>query len=373
MSFRQIVKDCLPGPLRSRLLASYGTFRSLSQRIRLSHRLRPYRGRRKILYAITPHPGLSNVGDHAQAIAINRWLREEFPSLPVLEVDKAEVTNFLNIIEHVMTPDDIIVLHSGGNMGDRGLYSENARRAVISTFPDHPIISLPQTIYFSDTAKGRKELAKSVEVYNRHPRLLIMARDVVSYKLAKKHFPQCRTNLCPDFVLYLDDELSAWASRQDRSERVLLCLRHDEESILDTEDRHRLAEALPYPCDTYDTTIPRPIPRASRRAELDRTVDLFSSHALVVTDRMHGMVFSVVTRTPCIALPTVDHKIRASYEWFREVRGLQFLQDITPLAEAAAELHGAQVDVPINWRETYFEGRGRKLLEAVTDDRGPDG
>lgn len=368
MQLTQALKASLPRALKSRLRSSHGKIVKACARARLSRRLRPYRDRAKILYAITPHPGLSNVGDHTQAIAINRWLAEEFPATPVVEVDKTEVTDSLDIIESAVSPEDIIVLHSGGNMGDRGMYSESARRSIIETFPAHPIISLPQTIYFSDTPEGRRGLAKSAQIYNRHPTLLIMARDQVSYEFAQEHFPDCNPEIRPDFVLYLDDELSARTRWQERSHRVLLCLRNDSESIVDAEDRESIADALPYACDTYDTTIPRPIPRANRLTELHQTVDLFSSHALVITDRLHGMIFSVVTRTPCVALPTVDHKMHASYEWFTDVRGLEFVEDETGLAEAAAELHGAQVEVPINWRERYFDGLGQELLDEVVRD-----
>ena len=368
MSLRETILRLIPQPLRTALRVGRQRAKRLVERRSLLGDFAVAAGKTKILYAITPHSGLANVGDHAQAVAIRDWLTVEFPNLPVVEMDKAQVISELDVAKLRIGPEDLIFLHSGGNMGDRGIYSESARRAIIEAFPDHPIVSLPQTIYFSDTEEGRRELRRSADIYARHPRLLIMARDQVSYEFAHEHFPHCNLQLCPDFVLYLDDELSQRARRQERSDRVLLCLRNDPESILDAEDRGSIADAVPYACDTYDTTIPRSIPRANRRTELHQAVDHFSSHALVITDRMHGMIFSVLTRTPCIVLPTVDHKMRASYEWFRDVQGLAFLVDKAHLAEVAADLHGTQVEVPINWRERYFDGLGQKLLEEVTRD-----
>ncbi len=56
-------------------------------------------GQRKIIYALTPPSQLSNVGDHAQVVAIRIWLQKHFPNLPVIEVDKVTKT-FSQLASH---------------------------------------------------------------------------------------------------------------------------------------------------------------------------------------------------------------------------------------------------------------------------------
>ena len=43
----------------------------------------------------------------------------------------------------------------------------------------------------------------------------------------------------------------------------------------------------------------------------------FSSSKLVVTDRLHGMIFSAITNTPCICFDNKNGKVSAQYEWIR--------------------------------------------------------
>ena len=101
------------------------------------------RSKNKIIYALTPPPYLKNVGDHAQVIAIRAWLDKHFPELPVIEIDKDQGNYFLPALRWLVQLDDIFFLHSGGNLGDRGKWSETMRRQMISEFPSNQIISLP--------------------------------------------------------------------------------------------------------------------------------------------------------------------------------------------------------------------------------------
>ena len=164
---------------------------------------RRLRHRRKILYAITPPPRLNNVGDHAQVIAIHIWLKKNFPRLPIIEMDKDQARYYLPALRWLIQPDDIVFLHSGGNLGDRGIWSESIRRLLISTFTRNQIVSLPQTIYFSDTSNGNKEREKTRRIYATHPNLTIIARDPQSGELATELFPKAQTFCMPDFVLSL--------------------------------------------------------------------------------------------------------------------------------------------------------------------------
>ena len=190
-SVRRTIKNILKLPLRI----------TLNILFILKHR--HLKNTPKILYAITPPPRLKNIGDHAQAVAIKRWLKKHYPGIPVLEMDKDRSRYYLPALRWLFNPEDRLFLHSGGNLGDRGLWSENIRRLIIKTFPNNKIVSLPQTIYFSDTPRGKKERLISQRIYNSHSNLTIIGRDKESGKLAQELFPEALTFSMPDFVLSL--------------------------------------------------------------------------------------------------------------------------------------------------------------------------
>lgn len=265
----------------------------------------------RLWYLLTPPPHLANVGDHAQAVAINAWIRNELGAVPI-ELDKDDYRRLRAPLRKLVKDEDLILIHSGGNLGDRGIWSETLRRQIISDFPQNRILSLPQTIFFSDTEVGRAEAQTSSSIYRAHGRLVVLARDRVSLEIGRSLFPNSCDEATPDFVLSMP-------RREDPSSRsgVLLCLRNDDESALGPDQRQALRDLITIgPVTAFDTTLDHPIARSDRSRILDETLELFARQAVVVTDRFHGVIFSYLTRTPCVVLGSADHKLESSVQWF---------------------------------------------------------
>lgn len=316
---------------------------------------------KKIIYTITPPPHLRNIGDHAQVVAIKKWFSDNFEDYLVLEFDKKEIYRYLSSIKKIVNKADLIFCHSGGNLGDRGLWSEGARRLVIKTFPENKIISLPQTIFFSDTRKGKDELEITKKIYNNHKDLTIMARDRYSFELAKQYFPECKHMICPDFVLYLD----SFDGNVEKRENVLLCLRNDTESIINDDIRNSIREYIKngnQECHNYDTTLKRYIPRKNREKELKLVLSLFRKHKLVITDRFHGVIFSIITRVPCIALKTVDHKLTESVKWFKSLNYLFYTENYDQLPELMNKAYKIAHFNKVNWKKLYFNSLKSRIM-----------
>ncbi|MGC9337920.1 MAG: polysaccharide pyruvyl transferase family protein [Candidatus Cloacimonadia bacterium] len=323
-------------------------------------KIKRYKNTKKIIYCITPPPSLRNIGDHAQAVAIRHWFSDNFEDYLVLEFDKNETYRHIRSIKKIVGEKDLIFLHSGGNLGDRGLWSENARRLIIKKLIDNKVISLPQTIFFSSTKKGMKELKVTRNIYNRHPYLTIIARDKYSFELAKQYFPKCVTLICPDFVLYLD-KYKEEIKRKD----VLLCLRDDSESILDENSKNIIKKYIREINEYYhefDTTLTRSIPRKKRENELELALSIFRKHKLVITDRLHGVIFSVITRTPCIAMKTIDHKMTESMKWFTDLNYITFIEEKKQLPEIINNMLKIDNYTSINWRLLYFDDLKVKIF-----------
>ena len=347
-----------------------GTLRSRTKRIRkiikhifklpvivlrnllFAHRHRSLRNVRKIIYAITPPPRLKNIGDHAQAVAIHRWLQKQYPGLPVLEMDKDRARYFLPALKRLVGPDDLIFLHSGGNLGDRGMWSESIRRLIIGSFPGNKIVSLPQTIFFSDTPRGHSERENTRCIYGEHPDLTIIGRDPLSGDIAQDLFPGAQTFSIPDFVLSLTPYPPA---PHNDTPRILLCLRGDDESALPPDARDAFASELPYSHEMFDTTLAEPIPADDRERILKKTLDYFYSFDIVITDRYHGVIFSVLCRKPCLVIRTVDHKLTSALTWFRDVPYVMFVDDLDRIGDMVKKALAIDTFDTPDWNRDYFD------------------
>lgn len=350
-----LVKKAIPNSLRA--LARQELLRP-----RFRKRCAALAGRRKIIYALTPPSGLANIGDHAQVVAISRWFQAHFPDFPVLEVDKNESVQYIDVLAQAVEPGDVIFLHSGGNLGDRGVWSERARRGLITRFAKNAVVSLPQTIYFSDTEKGKAECNRTREIYAAHPNLTIIGRDAVSARLAGELFPNATTFAIPDFVLSLPMRQSTPAHAPAR---VLLCLRNDDESILNGDRRRQLIAAAGESATVLDTQHHAPIAIGKREAILEALLHRFSQHDIVVTDRYHGAIFSVISGKPTVVLPTVDHKLTSAIDWFSDYQNVRMVENIENIESVIAELLAVTQPAPVDWNRSYFEPLASRLKADV--------
>ena len=313
---------------------------------------REFQKQPKIIYSLTPPPYLKNVGDHAQVIAIRAWLDKHFSQLHIIEMDKDQGHYFLLALRWLVNADDIFFLHSGGNLGDRGKWSERMRREIIQTFPRNQIISLPQTIFFSDTPQGKAEQAISQRIYSNHPNLTIIGRDPRSGELAAELFPQAKSFCMPDFVLSLP---LRYAEPSTDQTKVLLCLRLDNESALTAEQRQEIGDSLPYDCTYYDTTLEQAIDLEQREKTLDETLAKFLAADVVVTDRYHGLIFTVLCQKPCVVLRTVDHKLTSAIHWFKDIPNVIFAENLADIPKLVEHCLQIKESKSIDWSETYFD------------------
>lgn len=368
MNIRHLLKRVVPQPIArairkivpAQAADPFAPFRQ-SEQARSAARMRyaradwPDSARPRAIYALTPTANLRNVGDQAQAVAIERWLARHYPTLEIVELDKDVVLACIDDIRRHVTPQDLIFLHSGGNLGDRGKWSEAARRTMIAAFPDNRIISLPQTIFFSDTPRGRHEREITREVYGRHRRLTVIGRDEVSGQLAAELFPHAQISTLPDFVLSLRAEDMGLHSDSNSAERIMACLRMDDESALGATQRSVLADHLGDGVTLFDTTLSYDISAADRVKVLRETLQLFNSHRAVVTDRFHGLIFSVICRKPVVVLPTVDHKLTSAVDWFRDIPNVRFCPDLADLPGILAKVEATAVESYPDFNELYFD------------------
>ena len=284
-----------------------------------------YKDKKKIFHLSTPKHG--NMGDQAIVYATNKYLKDNFPDYEIVEVYREDIYKYAKAIKKVMEKDDFIILIGGGNMGNLWIKEERDRRFIIKTFSNEKIISMPQTISFTNDSDGEKELLKTKKIYNAHNDLTVIAREKKSYEIMKNNFINNKVILNPDMVLYLND---MFKPEFNNRKGIMTCIRSDKESILG-DKKNELIKKLQEEYESvfvYDTVINRQVQRENREKELIDMFNKFRGAKLVITDRLHGMVFSAITKTPCIVTKSLDHKVTGTYEWIKSLNYVRLVDNI---------------------------------------------
>lgn len=290
--------------------------------------------KRIILMGVPYH---KNLGDNAIVVAEEKFIKDLFPNYIYNYVPEENMLRCVEIVKNYIDDDDILVMHGGGNMGNEYSYIEQSRRRIVELFPNNKIIVMPQTIFFSDDENGREEFEASKKIYNSHKNLTIIAREKISYELMKKNF-KCNVVFTPDIVLYLNEIDNDNTTRNG----ALFLIRHDEESIFSDEQRNGMFDYIKKRFNgnvvISDTMHDRYLRDDERRIVFNKKLDQIRDKEIVITDRLHGMIFSVITGTPCVVLGNYNHKIRESAKWFRDFNYVKYVDDIKNVPNAVEEL-----------------------------------
>ena len=261
-------------------------------------------------------PFHSNLGDNAQTLCIAELLKKEFSDYAVKFFTDGYLasTGFKVIpyLSRVCRKDAMVMLHSGYHMTDLYMWEEMLNRYAIQSFKDRAILAFPQTIFY----QADDELKKAEGIYNSHPSLTIMCRDEVSYAFAQAHFPKCRLLLMPDIVTSLIGKYDFHEERRG----ILLCKRNDKESKFSASDIEELVVRLEKygRVDVTDTTVSDSWATINKdlKKYLENIWRNYSKYKVVVTDRYHGTIFSLIANTPVIVIPSTDHKLSSGVKWF---------------------------------------------------------
>lgn len=266
-----------------------------------------------------------NLGDQAIVYAQTKLAAEYFPDYNVVEILHRDTKAGVRVLKKLIKNDDLIWLPGGGNMGDEYISEEQARRYIIKHFLHNKIVSFPQTIYFSPTDYGRRELSNSRKIYEKNKNLTLIAREQVSYEIMQKEFPKTNVMLIPDIVFYLN-QVKANRERQG----ILCCLRNDVEGVINFEQKLELLASLKKLCPELtatDTVLGREVDSDTREKELEEIWEAFRMARVVITDRLHGMIFAAITATPCVVLSNYNHKVQSSHQWLQGLDYIRFVKE----------------------------------------------
>ncbi|MCT4419682.1 hypothetical protein EFT49_05550 [Leuconostoc falkenbergense] len=294
------------------------------------------REHRVFLFGLPQH---TNLGDHAISYAEKKFVEKYLHGYQLVEILRNDTKVALMQVKERIIKGDIILMTGGGNMGSIYKTEEYFRSLVVETFANNKnvkLIIMPQTIHFDGPNDPAIEAQQNV--YNNINNLLIVAREKMSFERFKKIFPETKIILTPDIVLSLNERPQS----QSRS-GLLLVLRRDKEkttnekiiqSALKQFDFHKITKT--------DTSLMRKdliITGKNRMVYLKQIWDSFRESELVITDRLHGIIFAFITGTPVVAFDNSTHKIKNSYfDWLFRFENVQYIDNNAEIDELVEKI-----------------------------------
>ena len=260
-------------------------------------------------------PTHGNLGDAAIVMAEKDLIKSV--GRKCFEITDDDAMKYLGVLRRLLPKKKPLFLHGGGNMGNQWLDVELNRRYELSKL-QCPVVIFPQSIFYTNDSDGRQTALESVEIYNK-PSICILAREKYSYDFAKGHYPLAKSFLVPDSVLSYG--VSESVLEIQHGEKVGLYFRKDLERLQDLEcakEIEALLNSLGYECYHSDMVIPARLDKHNREENVLAKMREIRSAKLVITDRLHAMIFSYLVGTPCIVLPNNNEKIVGTYEWIRD-------------------------------------------------------
>ncbi len=271
----------------------------------------------KSRFVLISTPMHGNLGDQAIVYSQIRFLRD-CGIKRIVEIGSIDYLRYRSIISRLISRKDVIIIDGGGSIGSLWPTEANRINDVVTRFKTNPVIIFPETAFFSDDGSGRASYKNTKKAFEQHKNLHVFLRDNTSYTLMKKMLPNGNVYLCPDIVLFLKGKLE---TTKHQREGVFLCMRNDIEKVLSKSDLDAILQkineknlAVKY----GDTVIPGYVTSKTRNSELTKMWNQFSSSQLVITDRLHGMLFSYITNTPCLVFDNLNGKVLAQYYWIKD-------------------------------------------------------
>ncbi|MDY5806808.1 MAG: polysaccharide pyruvyl transferase family protein, partial [Lachnospira sp.] len=168
----------------------------------------------------------------------------------------------------------------------------------------------------------RKEENKlhTAVILNTAHKMLFLARDYVSFEMAKQMMPDIKVMAYPDIVTTLIGTLNFNNERNG----ICLCTRNDGEKLYTKEEIDELEEKFlvdgvrVQQKDTQSNATITQI-RSNLKKYIESEIESYSHFKVTITDRYHGTIFSLCAGTPVIIIKTTDHKVTTGADWFKGV------------------------------------------------------
>lgn len=324
----------------------------------------------KCAYLLLDTPRHGNLGDQAIALAEIDFMRKYFPEEAFYEFSHDECKYCIDdIYRYTSRNHDTIMIHGGGFIGSLWMSEHLNFLQILNVFKTYKIVIFPQTIYFESSFAGEQLAAEFESELLACKDITFFVRDERSYAWLDQRVrerPNIKYALVPDIVTSLQHGIEPLEQKKE----VLLCMRSDQEKSFSDQGLSQVTSWLKkqgYSIVKTNTVINKTIAVKSRRKYVLCKLQQFSSCSLVITDRLHGMIFSAITETPCIAMDNISKKVSGGYKWFKDLPYIRQVEDDRIMLEEVKEmLHVQNVHYDMQRYAEYYE----LIRQAVKRDKG---
>lgn len=305
-------------------------------------------------------PVCENLGDLAMMVCIRKWIEKNFAGYGLFEM-KTYPTYDKKVrqkLKELVKEDDIFVTQSGAVYGDRH-QDHGMHRYLLKEFPKNRILFMPGTAEFA----ASDELSKTANLFNTHKKALLLARDQVSFKMLSAKLDKERIRLFPDIVTCMIGRVDE--PKGNNREGVLVCKRIDGEKVLTDKNMDGFIDNIRTEVNKVSMTDMM-FEQSYEYVMLHATetisakLRLFASYQVLVTDRLHGMIYALISNTPVVVLPTYNHKVREAAKWFKEYypESVFFCETLEEAEDRTKELlqNKPVIQNKSIFKEKYYDG-----------------
>lgn len=252
--------------------------------------------------------------------------------LLILKELKADIVYYsmqkynLKELKKALGKDGIILFHGGGNFGDTYFLHQEFRMNTIKRFPKTNINILPQSIYY----KTLSYLDKDKIFYSKYPKVRIFTRSNDSHKIIETHFPKNLGPVIPDSAVFIGSVKPACEPEYD----IVYLSRKDLEKVVPNPTGALFSEfGSAYTSVVYDwyawnqevednSQIPGFYDYESlAHFRLKLGNKLLCKGRLVISDRLHAVILSLLMDKPVIAFDNNYGKIKSCLEVIQQAEG----------------------------------------------------
>ncbi len=294
--------------------------------------------REKIFMIGTPCHG--NLGDHAIVYAQKKFIKDLPEDKTIIEISYKEFLEQKEVLSSFISKKDLIVIDGGGNLGTLWINEDDVVTDIIKTFKNNKIVIFPQTCFYDNTKKGKERFENNKKVYEDARNLTLFLRDKASYDFCVKNYTGINIGYTPDIVLYIDD-----LTFTNQRDGCLLVFRKDVESTIDKAFKKEVKKYLKENNIKYsstDTVDNQKVNMFQRDKRLLKKWEKFACSKLVITDRLHGMIFALITNTPCIALDNSSKKVSGVYQWIKSADYIKVCSSKEELTKEILKYYGKE-------------------------------
>jgi pyruvyl transferase EpsI len=289
---------------------------------------------KKKIYLMSLFEG-GNYGDFAISEGEYRWIDRYFSDYTLVKVSARDYDAIESTVKSVVKEQDIIFFSGGGNFGDLWEGHRNMYR-ISQALPQNIKFLLPNNFAYKETDEKEKNILGDLEKCYQCENLYLVYRDSISYEFCKNSVMKDRVFYYPDMAMllnYSDKKLA-------RNGKVLICLRVDEEKRYDIKDDIvEIVSNMGLEYEVTDTYIETIIELEEGTAEFEKYIEFYRKYSMVITDRLHGMIFAAITGTPCVAVDNLTRKVGSVYRWIEDISNIMYKEDGVITAEDIREVY----------------------------------